>query len=84
MMLNPYLRAAVRAKFSTLLSCAPCMLAGYSIAASIAPLHAATEPIDSVNAYIGSGSGSVGYGGMMPFCRRAIWYDQLDTADASE
>jgi predicted alpha-1,2-mannosidase len=37
-------------------------------ALAIAPvLHAAPEPIDWVNSFIGTGSGKIGYGGTMPF-----------------
>lgn len=32
-----------------------------------ATLHAATDPVDWVNSYIGTGSGAIGYGGTMPF-----------------
>lgn len=68
MKLNLLLSAAVRSQSSTLFPfTVRSVLACCLIAASTALLHAATEPIDSVNAYIGSGSGSVGYGGMMPF-----------------
>ena len=49
-----------------------CLLSG-ALAASLAAIaqpaaaHAAQDPVDWVNPYIGTGSGPIGYGGTMPF-----------------
>ena len=68
MMTTPELRAIFRRLLSSVQHCGRrSVVACFLLVSSGSLLHGANEPIDWVNAYIGSGSGPVGYGGMMPF-----------------